>query len=103
MASTCSMPSVTAPQTVYWPSRKRASSKQMKNWLSALFGFWARAIEQVPRTCGSSLNSASSRSEEHTSELQSLLRISYAVFCLQQKHTNDDHTTHKCNLQTTEK
>src|SRR3546814_3934990 len=32
------------------------------------------------------------RSEEHTSELQSLMRISYAVFCLQQK-TNT--TTHK--------
>src|SRR3546814_2785073 len=28
------------------------------------------------------------RSEEHTSELQSLMRISYAVFCLKQKHTN---------------
>src|SRR3546814_5585350 len=31
-----------------------------------------------------------SRSEEHTSELQSLMRISYAVFCLKKKkrHTN---------------
>src|SRR3546814_5927996 len=30
------------------------------------------------------------RSEEHTSELQSLMRISYAVFCLKQKnHTNN--------------
>src|SRR3546814_8910076 len=29
------------------------------------------------------------RSEEHTSELQSLMRISYAVFCLQQKITTD--------------
>src|SRR3546814_8043739 len=28
------------------------------------------------------------RSEEHTSELQSLMRISYAVFCLKKKHTN---------------
>src|SRR3546814_9894037 len=28
------------------------------------------------------------RSEEHTSELQSLMRISYAVFCLQQKHSH---------------
>src|SRR3546814_10617845 len=28
-----------------------------------------------------------SRSEEHTSELQSLMRISYAVFCLQQKNS----------------
>src|SRR3546814_8837249 len=27
------------------------------------------------------------RSEEHTSELQSLMRISYAVFCLQKKNT----------------
>src|SRR3546814_5664825 len=31
------------------------------------------------------------RSEEHTSELQSLMRISYAVFCLQQKTTR--HTS----------
>src|SRR3546814_1536399 len=30
---------------------------------------------------------ASGRSEEHTSELQSLMRISYAVFCLKKKHT----------------
>src|SRR3546814_6855071 len=36
------------------------------------------------------------RSEEHTSELQSLMRISYAVFCLktQTKNTNDLSTTH---------
>src|SRR3546814_2104181 len=33
------------------------------------------------------------RSEEHTSELQSLMRISYAVFCLKKKkHTNKHHT-----------
>src|SRR3546814_1759441 len=31
------------------------------------------------------------RSEEHTSELQSLMRISYAVFCLQKKITHDIH------------
>src|SRR3546814_2100401 len=30
----------------------------------------------------------SRRSEEHTSELQSLMRISYAVFCLKKKSTN---------------
>src|SRR3546814_5679155 len=29
------------------------------------------------------------RSEEHTSELQSLMRISYAVFCLKKKKTTD--------------
>src|SRR3546814_179418 len=31
-----------------------------------------------------------SRSEEHTSELQSLMRISYAVFCLKKKKTDTD-------------
>src|SRR3546814_2910793 len=30
------------------------------------------------------------RSEEHTSELQSLLRISYAVFCLKKKHLHTE-------------
>src|SRR3546814_2571322 len=33
------------------------------------------------------------RSEEHTSELQSLMRISYAVFCLKKKNNNKN--THK--------
>src|SRR3546814_5723209 len=32
------------------------------------------------------------RSEEHTSELQSLMRISYAVFCLQKKNQHHCHT-----------
>src|SRR3546814_10196051 len=32
------------------------------------------------------------RSEEHTSELQSLLRISYAVFCLKKKNKNTPRT-----------
>src|SRR3546814_2798831 len=32
------------------------------------------------------INNASGRSEEHTSELQSLMRISYAVFCLKKKN-----------------
>src|SRR3546814_8326717 len=33
------------------------------------------------------------RSEEHTSELQSLMRISYAVFCLKKKHTKQAKLT----------
>src|SRR3546814_9025660 len=40
---------------------------------------------------GSRPGSSAPRSEEHTSELQSLMRISYAVFCLKKK------TTHKTN------
>src|SRR3546814_1925740 len=35
------------------------------------------------------------RSEEHTSELQSLMRISYAVFCLQKKTKNTIKTKHR--------
>src|SRR3546814_4453613 len=35
------------------------------------------------------------RSEEHTSELQSLMRISYAVFCLKKKKTNTTKTNTK--------
>src|SRR3546814_10366478 len=35
------------------------------------------------------------RSEEHTSELQSLMRISYAVFCLKQKTKTTDNNTSK--------
>src|SRR3546814_4558226 len=41
-----------------------------------------------------------SRSEEHTSELQSLMRISYDVFCLKKKitiHTNENHNNVKYN------
>src|SRR3546814_4686611 len=34
-----------------------------------------------------------SRSEEHTSELQSLMRISYAVFCLKQTNHNQTNST----------
>src|SRR3546814_7324368 len=37
------------------------------------------------------------RSEEHTSELQSLMRISYAVFCLKKKKNN--HTIHQQKIE----
>src|SRR3546814_2762304 len=60
---------------------------------------------------------AKARSEEHTSELQSLMRISYAVFCLKKKinnkqkkieirhrmrHIQSDHNTHHQQVHTTE-
>src|SRR3546814_5941096 len=42
------------------------------------------------------LRKSPSRSEEHTSELQSLMRISYAVFCLKKKRTKnrEQHRKH---------
>src|SRR3546814_7906775 len=39
---------------------------------------------------GGSFPTCTGRSEEHTSELQSLMRISYAVFCLKKKKINKD-------------
>src|SRR3546814_6392619 len=41
------------------------------------------------------ITKASLRSEEHTSELQSLMRISYAVFCLKKKKKNNKSGTNK--------
>src|SRR3546814_8592438 len=43
---------------------------------------------QFDRVCGSMYRK---RSEEHTSELQSLMRISYAVFCLKKKKRKPIH------------
>src|SRR3546814_7804796 len=43
----------------------------------------------------------SSRSEEHTSELQSLMRISYAVFCLKKKKQKNTNKTHHIHTQIT--
>src|SRR3546814_2391245 len=43
---------------------------------------------------------AKARSEEHTSELQSLMRISYAVFCLKKKKPNSK--AHQCVIQINE-
>src|SRR3546814_1257931 len=40
------------------------------------------------------------RSEEHTSELQSLMRISYAVFCLKKKKHKKKLDMHKQTIQT---
>src|SRR3546814_4347871 len=39
------------------------------------------------------VDGAFGRSEEHTSELQSLMRISYAVFCLKKKRKSNDDST----------
>src|SRR3546814_3562157 len=46
-----------------------------------------------PKKIDESRRPGSKRSEEHTSELQSLMRISYAVFCLKKKKNNRNNTT----------
>src|SRR3546814_7380978 len=50
------------------------------------------AAARLPRAANSFRLPALHRSEEHTSELQSLMRISYAVFCLKKKKKNTKQT-----------
>src|SRR3546814_10578882 len=47
----------------------------------------------LPRDRAAKNEEQLTRSEEHTSELQSLMRISYAVFCLKKKHQTTKHTS----------
>src|SRR3546814_2070759 len=77
----------------------------------ALIGvlFFMTVVAVIPFGVGPDLNLLSrigpaivwigARSEEHTSELQSLMRISYAVFCLkkkkQNKHATGEDLSHK--------
>src|SRR3546814_3043338 len=61
------------------------------------FGGTTRAAQAAPTTVID--REITVRSEEHTSELQSLMRISYAVFCLKKK--NKQKMTQQKNTHTT--
>src|SRR3546814_3926746 len=54
-------------------------------WSSWVLGVGALALARWISGLFAGLNPPTIRSEEHTSELQSLMRISYAVFCLKKK------------------
>src|SRR3546814_5508569 len=61
------------------------------SWTASATRRWSKSRAWTP-----------ARSEEHTSELQSLMRISYAVFCLKKKKQNDKKTVeHKQNTDIT--
>src|SRR3546814_7356277 len=51
------------------------------------WGYSGSGTADDPYVLGGAKPYVQSRSEEHTSELQSLMRISYAVFCLKKKNT----------------
>src|SRR3546814_7822011 len=57
--------------------------------------FIGGVMEHIEQAGVHSGDSACSRSEEHTSELQSLMRISYAVFCLKKKKKNITYKLHE--------
>src|SRR3546814_6457761 len=93
------------------PSRAKSSAGRCTAWCTGKVGYqrWegsparARAWwRDEPPPSGRDPEIRSSalllRSEEHTSELQSLMRISYAVFCLKKKksaHTNHSTTSNR--------
>src|SRR3546814_9985089 len=61
---------------------------------AGLLGTAARMRQSpIGRLCGTTFRGE--RSEEHTSELQSLMRISYAVFCLKKKKPYTNEQKHK--------
>src|SRR3546814_9239633 len=78
-----------APHPVHHPST---------SGISPAARFFHAGGEAVPaHPCAASLyrkrpDPVDCRSEEHTSELQSLMRISYAVFCLKKKNKTNKHT-----------
>src|SRR3546814_7403495 len=53
---------------------------------------WSRWLEDQMLALANEFETCQGRSEEHTSELQSLMRISYAVFCLKKKKNRNQRT-----------
>src|SRR3546814_1295113 len=91
MARVLLPPSVPCRRAQHWP---RARGGQARTTGKKKAASW---MEAAPR--GSANQAAPGRvprSEEHTSELQSLMRTSYAVFCLKKKTTqlNSNDNTH---------
>src|SRR3546814_8740679 len=60
--------------------------------LLLIIGALVFAVEVLAALRSGNWKGMAKRSEEHTSELQSLMRISYAVFCLKKKKTHTIHT-----------
>src|SRR3546814_10111635 len=66
-----------------------ATLSEMATKVEAVAGALSERAQQTGRdavtVAGATAQTLAGRSEEHTSELQSLMRISYAVFCLKKK------------------
>src|SRR3546814_1400602 len=78
-------------------AERRAGNLSDEDWNSLESGFARSAGTCMVMGTASTMMSIAEvlgRSEEHTSELQSLMRISYAVFCLKKKKTiHSEHIT----------
>src|SRR3546814_4603795 len=80
----------------------RSCSRKPRLWLNSRpRRSKSRSSRPGSRRCAASrkrrrrLPSGTGRSEEHTSELQSLMRISYAVFCLKKKKNEPDNISYR--------
>src|SRR3546814_4232440 len=82
--------SVPGTDPVDWSS-PALSTRAVREYLEGLDG--EALAEAMPKRL-SLTDPQSSRSEEHTSELQSLMRISYAVFCLKKKNNKQHKQRH---------
>src|SRR3546814_8466652 len=72
--------------------------RSARRWTCARDGLAARAVWPHPSAAAAPARCPrvpDFRSEEHTSELQSLMRISYAVFCLKKKKRKPTHNSKK--------
>src|SRR3546814_3630479 len=67
------------------------TNRLILQWLAETEAYYGK--DDPERGVGSGLSTVEARSEEHTSELQSLMRNSYAVFCMNRK-TTTTITTH---------
>src|SRR3546814_7772845 len=76
------------PNRLTWAlSRSLAAALAWRTMDSAAWNTWAR-FGQRESKAPAQARFSTWRSEEHTSELQSLMRISYAVFCLKKQKKN---------------
>src|SRR3546814_3310724 len=78
-----SKPGTTNPSSSGAPSKGEATASSATTMLNIFYSALSEDSPTVGVTC--STKPESCRSEEHTSELPSLMRISYAVFCLKKK------------------
>src|SRR3546814_10913630 len=74
----------------------RAGQRRLRSgrWLRAVADIGAIASGCADISDSAEPSARSQRSEEHTSELQSLMRISYAVFCLKKKKQHKKNYIH---------
>src|SRR3546814_7987417 len=88
-------------EPVYQTLRATAMVEECEDAAPADGGEPRRGLAKVVGAVKDALTPNSDRSEEHTSELQSLMRISYAVFCLKKKKKRYTTKHHNITPRTT--